>query len=352
MSQTYVEEICQQPLVLATLAGRFASHGAELARVRTLMDSGAIGRVVLTGMGGSLHSLYPTHIKFSRQAAIPILLWDSSELVQQAQAVIDERTLLIAVSQSGESAELVRLCHAVARPRVSIAITNSGPSTLADWADIAIRTEAGPERTASTKTYTAGLAALALVSSALLGEDLPARAGAIEQAAAAIGRHLAGWQAMADELVAFLGHEAPITFVGRGGNLASAMMGALLTQEASKLPCQSHSGGQFRHGPMELVREGFRSIVFQSPDPDVATLDRRLVDAVLDRGGRCAWVGAGRTDRERRDGEFVIDIPDCDESCLPLVNIVPIQVMQVPLAIARGFEPAQFLNAAKITTIE
>lgn len=351
MADGYIEEIAEQPGVIAALAGAFeADHAAELVEVTALLRSGRIDRIVLTGMGGSLHSLYPMLLELGRYCPLPASLWDSSELVQQGLAVIDERTLVVAVSQSGESGEVVRLCEMSRRPGLAIAVTNSGGNTLAAWADIGVRTGAGPERTASTKTYTAGLAALTLVTAALLGRPVAPQVSALQAAAAAMEASLAGWTAAAREMAEFLGADSPISFIGRGANLASASMAALLTAEASKLSCIALSGGQFRHGPIELVRDGFRCVLFASPDPETARLDRRIADTVIDLGGRCVWVSAGDSPVRARPGEFAVDLPPCDPSCLPILNVVPLQLLQVPLATARGFVPAQFLNASKVTT--
>lgn len=353
MADGYIDEIHEQPAVISALAAAFKpDHASDVAAARPLLGSGEINKIVLTGMGGSLHGFYPTYLELSRKSAVPVSLWDCSELIQQAPGIIDGRTLLIAVSQSGESGELVEMCRSVTRPRVAIAVTNAGHNTLGDWADISVRTSAGPERTASTKTYTAGLASLTLVTSALLGEDVEAQSAALQTAADALSDNLAGWRAKGDEIVRFLGHEAPIPFIARGANLATAWMGALLTHEASKLACTSYSGAQFRHGPIELVREGFGCIVFESSVKSVAELDRRLVEAILGLGGRCVWVTAGRPRPQSHPNQLIIDMPDCDSSCLPLLNIVPVQLMQVPLALARGFEPAKFLNATKVTTVQ
>ncbi len=352
-AEGYIGEIREQPQVLRALARAFEpDHAAELARVRRDLASGTIAKVVMTGMGGSLHSLYPAYLALSQACPIPTLLWDCSELVQQAPEVIDDRTLVIAVSQSGESGELVRLCRSVARPQTAIAITNSGENTLARWADISVRTLAGPERTASTKTYTAGLAGLALVTGALLGHDLSTQAAHISAAAEMIERHLPAWQAMSADLASFLGSDAPIAFVGRGVNLATAHMSALLTNEASKLSSTAFSGGQFRHGPIELVREGFSCVIFASADHSTGALDRRTADTVVELGGRCAWIGASRARAIPRPREFTVGLPDCDSTCLPILNMIPVQLLQVPLALARGLVPAQFVNASKVTTIE
>jgi glucosamine--fructose-6-phosphate aminotransferase (isomerizing) len=189
---------------------------------------------------------------------------------------------------------------------------------------------------------------LTLLAAALLGRPLGRQVVALQAAAAAIDERLAAWTAMADEIAAFLGAERPITFIGRGANLASAKMAALLTAEASKLPCLALSGGQFRHGPIELVREGFGCVLFASPDPEALELDRRIADTVLRLGGRVVWVSAEPA--PARPGEFIVGLPPGDQSCAPILNIVPMQLLQVPLATARGFVPAQFLNASKITT--
>lgn len=352
MADGYLGEIYEQPHVLATLAGAFAAdHAADLVRARALLEASEIDRIVLTGMGGSLHSLYPMLLELGRRCPVPASLWDCSELVQQGQNIIGARTLLIAVSQSGESGEVVRLTETVTRPRLAISVTNGGGNTLADWSDINVRTNAGPERTASTKTYTAGLGALTLVTAALLGRDIGAQIAALQTAAGAIAQSLEGWKGVAEDVVAQFGADAPVAFVGRGANLATAAMGALLTNEASKLASTALSGGQFRHGPIELVREGFCCIIFASAETEAAELDRRLADTVVGLGGRCAWVTAGRSSRPAaRAGEVIVDMPVCEPSCLPILNIVPVQLLQVPLATARGFEVAQFLNASKVTT--
>ncbi len=349
MSEGYLGEIFEQPRILAALAQSFAAdHAADLSRLRPMIETGAIGKIVLTGMGGSHHSLYPMLLALSRRMPVPVSLWDCSELIQQAPEIVDERTLLVAVSQSGESGELVRLCQSGQRPRLAIAVTSAGRNTLADWADISVRTNAGPERTASTKTYTAGLAALALLTSALLAEPLEAPAAAVADVAQAIGLALPTWRDGAAELADFLGADAPIAFIGRGAGLATAWMGALLTNEASKLVCPAYSGGQFRHGPIELVRAGFRAIVFESPDAANAALDRAVADTILKLGGKVLWVGTGAPPPHA--AQRVVALPVCDPAVRPVLDIVPIQLLQVPLAIARGFVPAQFLNATKVTT--
>ncbi len=349
MSQAYLGEIAEQPGILERLAARFAAEfGARLADVSAGLAQGRFDRVIVTGMGGSLHGAYPAFLDLSRRLPLPILHWDASELSQQAPEVVTPKSLVIAISQSGESGEIKRLTEVAARPALSLAITNGRDNTLARWADIAIATEAGPELTASTKTYTAGLAALYLAVAHLFGEGSAAVDG-VARAAGEAEQLLAGMADQTAQAASFLGHSAPLVFIGRGASFGSAAMAALLTEEAAKLTCQALTGGQFRHGPLELAREGFRAVVYLGAGP-VRSLSEQIAQQIAALGGRCLTIGSGNGPKDR--GLHHIALPETPESLLPLPEILPIQHIVIPLALARGFEPAAFLNARKITTGE
>jgi len=349
MSAAYLAEIAEQPEILERLGASFdASWGATLAQVRADLGTGRFDRVILTGMGGSLHGAHPAHLALSRALSIPVLLWESGELTQQAPETVTARTLLIAISQSGESGEVKRLTQAATRPACAISITNGADNALARWADIAIATRAGPERTASTKTYTAGLAAAHLVMAHLTGEAEGA-AAEVRALSRAMDELLTRLPADAEAAARHLGHDAALTMIGRGDSFASACMAALLTEEAAKLPCESLTGGQFRHGPLELVRDGFRAVVYLGTDP-VRPLTEALVDRIAALGGRVVAIGSNPGPGS--DAVLTIPLPDVPGGLLPVLEILPVQFLVIPLAIGRGFEPAAFLNAQKITTGE
>ena len=281
-------------------------------------------------------------------ASIPVLLWESGELTQQAPDTVTPCTLLIAISQSGESGEVRRLTEAATRPACVISITNGADNALARWADIAVATHAGPERTASTKTYTAGLAATHLVVSHLTGKAQGAAndVRALSQTVAELIRRMA---VEAEAAARHLGHTAPLTVIGRGDSYASAAMAALLTEEAAKLPCEALTGGQFRHGPLELVRDGFRAVVYLG-EGAARPLTEALVDRIAALGGRV--VAIGTNPGPATDDVLPIALPQVAAGLLPVLEILPVQFLVIPLAVARGFEPAAFLNAQKITTGE
>lgn len=349
MSAAYLAEIAEQPGILDRLGKVFdATWGAALAQVHADLGTGRFDRVILTGMGGSLHGAHPGHLALSRALAIPVLLWESGELTQQAPQSVTARTLLIAISQSGESGEVRRLTEADTRPACVISITNGADNALSRWADIAVATHAGPERTASTKTYTAGLAALHLVVAHLTGKAQGA-AEDVRNLSRVVGDLLVRLPADAEAAAQHLGHATPLTVIGRGDSFASAAMAALLTEEAAKLPCEGLTGGQFRHGPLELVRDGFRAVVYLG-EGAARPLTEALVARIAALGGRV--VAIGTNPGLASAAVLPIALPEVAPGLLPVLEILPVQFLVIPLAIGRGFEPAAFLNAQKITTGE
>ncbi len=349
MSEAYLAEIAEQTGIIDRLGRNFdASWGGALTRVRADLGAGRFDRVILTGMGGSLHGAHPGHLTLTRSLSVPVLLWESGELTQQAPRAVTARTLLIAISQSGESGEVRRLTEAASRPACVISITNAPDNALARWADIAVATNAGPERTASTKTYTAGVAAAHLVVAYLTG-DGKAAAADVQALSRQVADLLERLPAEAEAAARHLGHTAPLTFIGRGDSYGSAAMAALLTEEAAKLPCEALTGGQFRHGPLELVREGFRAVVYPG-EGAARPLTEPLVGRITALGGRVVTIGT--TPAPASATVYPVALPEVPAGLLPVLEILPVQFLVIPLAIARGFEPAAFLNAQKITTGE
>lgn len=352
MSQSYLDEIGEQPAAIRKL-GRLITPGLidSIRSIRAMIDKGELRHVILTGMGGSLFSAYGTWLRLSQALPLPVSLWDTSELIQQSPALLREGTAVVAISQSGESVELCRMTELDNGVSVRVAITNTVDNTLSRWASLKLATEVGPEQTVSTKTYTAGLVALYIFERLLavegdaLADEIATLADATELLLSLLPEKMA-------ETLAFLGHENPLTFIGRGGSYASAMMAALVTAEAAKAPTQALSGGQFRHGPLELVREGFRSMLFLGGPGATLDLNIKTINDIDRFGGRCFVIAPERAASALSANHQALLVPDVAEGLLPVLEILPIQLLMVPMAVARGFEPAKFLNGSKITIIE
>jgi glutamine---fructose-6-phosphate transaminase (isomerizing) len=350
-AKNFLADISEQPdAIRRAWAGVTPRHLAQIAGLRAGIADGRIRHVILTGMGGSFFSAYGSWQRLAARLSVPVSLWDSSELIQQAPELIRGDTLIIAISQSGESVELQRLTKIAARPHFAITITNGAANTLAGWADCAIATEAGKEDAVSTKTYIAGFIALLAVEQALLGKhDLTT--DSIEALAATTAAKLEGFSRSAHDALDFLGHQSPLNYIARGASFSSAAMAALMTVEATKLDSTALTGGQFRHGPLELVREGFRAILFLGSGAERELNGITALD-IARLGGRCLVIAANPPESLQREGVMVLELPDVAPALLPALEIIPLQFLMVPLAVARGFTPAVFLNGSKVTLVE
>lgn len=224
MAASYLGEIDEQPEAIRRLRGLATPDlEARVGALRSAIASGAIRHVLITGMGGSLYSAYGSWLRLSQHLPVPVSLWDCSELIQQAPALLREGTLVIAVSQSGESVELRRMTEIDAGTTAKISVTNTPDNSLTRWADVSLATEVGPEATVSTKSYTAGLVGLHIVERLLLGRSA-GLSEEIEALADATARVLASAGTAVDAILDFLGHDAPLLFIGRGPSYTSAAM--------------------------------------------------------------------------------------------------------------------------------
>lgn len=351
MSKSYLDEIAEQPAAIRAMSKFLSEEFAQkVEALKGAIDSGSIRHLILTGMGGSLYSAYGTWLRLSEGLSIPVSLWDTSELIQQAPGLLREGTMIIAISQSGESVELRRMTEIDNASSLRISITNTSENSLSRWAGLSMATEVGPEQTVSTKTYTAGLVALYILETLLLGEtrDLQAEIGAL---ADSVENLIPKMEAISVDLLTFIGHDQPIVFIGRGASFGSAAMAALVTAEAAKAHTHALSGGQFRHGPLELVREGFRSVMFMG-DGVGRELNSKTANDIAGFGGRCLVIAPDGAKTAASARVHTLTVPRVAEGLLPVLEILPIQLLMVPMAIARGFEPAKFLNGSKITVIE
>ena len=337
-------EIAGQPEALRRAAAGLRDQRDELRTIAGFLTSGTL---ILTGMGGSYAACYPLAADLA-EAGLTAVMLGTAELLHFRAGILGPTTPLIAVSQSGESAEIVRLANMV-RGRGDgppiVAVTNGTDNTLARAADLVVDTRAGEETGPSTTTFGAGLVALAGIGRILRGATPEAAFESLsreaERAAGSIERFLAN-PSLGDGLLAWLGPREDVVVLGRGPARAAAEMAALTLKEAVGLPAEAVESAQFRHGPLELAGPNLAAILIAT-EPETESLDRSLAREL--RG-----VGAAVLEITRGDGAF--GIGDIDRSIAPAVSIVPIQLLAHRLAVAHGREPGSYVHAAKVTTRE
>jgi glucosamine--fructose-6-phosphate aminotransferase (isomerizing) len=300
-------------------------------------------RIILTGMGGSFFGLHVLSIELAAHGWTP-MMFETSELIHSYGALLSESTLLVAVSQSGRSAETLRLLERNAGRATVIGITNDAESPLGTESHFSIVTAAGQEYSVSCKTYVSTLMALRAVGAALCELDAPARLRILEGAATAAEGYLANWQTHAGELMETLKGSSDFFLVGRGPSLSAVQAGALVIKESTHAHAEGMSSAAFRHGPFEMLNSGVFVGVFAG-ELHTRALNRKLYADIAAAGAQAGWIAP---DAE----QAALRLPETDPILLPIVEIFPAQMMTLALAALRHREPGKFVRATKITAVE
>ncbi len=354
-----LKEIHEQPAALqATLAGRLDAGGAvDLSELG--LDFSGVERVAIVACGTAYHAGLVGKHAIERLARLPVEIAVASEY-RYAEPIGDERTLVVAISQSGETTDTLAAIQAARAfgGRV-LAVTNTQGSLITREADAVLLTKAGPEvGVAATKTFLTQVAALYLLALELTGtrstrlaEELLKIGGGLRRAPEkieeAIGL-LEGWVGKAVEI--FAGARCAL-FLGRGHLFPAALEGALKLKEISYLPAEGYPAGEMKHGPIALVDEQC---------PVVAVLGEGLlrektlsnVEETVARGARVIAVAREGDAAAGRVARVTLPVPVGPEILSPLLYAVPLQLLAYHVAKARGLDVDKPRNLAKSVTVE
>jgi glucosamine--fructose-6-phosphate aminotransferase (isomerizing) len=338
----YLRDILDQPRALReTLAGLKADGKFE--EIAGKLRGGEFERVVLTGMGSSCHALHPLNLALVQRGCTPLMV-ETSELIHYQTNLLTSRTLVVAVSQSGRSVEMVRLLGLNRKQATLVGVTNYGDSPLAAESHAAVVTRAGDEYSVSCKTYTCALLGLEWLASILAGDDLNATRRKLEAVVPAVEGYLRDWKMHAERLAGLVRGIGHMFVVGRGGSLAAVGTGALTIKESDHFHAEGMSSAAFRHGPMEMLNDKTFVVIFAG-DPKTRDLNHGLLRDVKERGVRCAWIGEDAVDTELR-------LPAIAPTLRPIMEILPVQMITLALAANANREAGKFEHATKITTVE
>ena len=347
----FIAEIAGQPDAIRRAAAALVEQRDVLDRLR---EAGGTARtIVFTGMGSSYDACYPA-VNDLAGRGVPSLLVDTAELFHFRRPILSAQTLVVVVSQSGESAEIVRLVTELSKQRTRptvVSITNGLDNDLARRADIRLDTWAGPETGPSTKTFAGSMTTLAGVARLLTGDGVETAIErtrtAAEGAALATERLLDDPETYAGRLAEWLGGRDIMVVLGRGPARAAAEMGALMLKESGVM-AESLESAMFRHGPLELAGPGMSAIVLAT-EPETRRLDLALA-ADLVRAGASVLVVT--PDGEEPKGAHAVATGYLERSLVSAVAIVPVQLLSWKLASASGRTPGAYTRASKVTTRE
>ena len=356
-----LKEIFEQPSSIRDVTrGRLLpEEGSVRLGGITLPDSDLlkIHRIVITACGTSWHSALLGELMLEEMARIPVEVEYASEF-RYKNPIVDDRTLVIAISQSGETADtLAALREAKRRGAPTMGIVNAVGSTIARETDFGAYLHAGPEiGVASTKAFTSQVVALALFT-LYLGrrrslsidagsrmvkalQDLP---GQVEEVLALNAETLALAEEYAD-VRNFL-------YLGRGYQFPVALEGALKLKEVSYIHAEGYPAAEMKHGPIALIDDDMPVVVLAPSDPIYPKVLSNI-EEVKARNGRVIAVATKGNDAIREKVDHVVYVPATFSPILPVLTTIPLQLLAYHAAIIRGCDVDQPRNLAKSVTVE
>ncbi|HTK56624.1 MAG TPA: glutamine--fructose-6-phosphate transaminase (isomerizing), partial [Gemmatimonadales bacterium] len=314
-------------------------------------------RIIITACGTSWHSGLIGEYLIEELARVPVEVEYASEF-RYRNPVVGENTLVIGISQSGETADtLAALREAKQRGARVIGFVNVVGSTIAREVHGGTYLHAGPEvGVASTKAFTSQVVALVMFAirlarlkhmSVLQGRELIAALTKIPEQVARIIEQAEAVEALADRFQ----HSQNALYLGRGVNFPVALEGALKLKEISYIHAEGYPAAEMKHGPIALIDENM-PVVVVAPKDAVHAKILSNVEEVKARGGNViAIVTEGDTEIARK-ADAVFHIPATHDLLTPLLTIVPLQLFSYYVAIKRGCNVDQPRNLAKSVTVE
>jgi len=360
-----LKEIHEQPRALAdTFRGRLlvASGEVDLPELSALLSEGdflrRLQRIYLIACGTSWHAALVARYFLEPWSGVLVQVEQASEF-RYREPVLDENTLVVAVSQSGETADtLVALKQAKERGARVLAVTNVVDSSLARESHAVLYTHAGPEiGVAATKTFVCQLAALQMVAMTFgqkTGRLEEGRLRELIQACLELPQkfeELLQQASYLQKLAVKYSDQDHCLFMGRGPLFPIALEGALKLKEISYLHAEGYSAGELKHGPIALIDQGTPLVALAPRDAYYA----KMVSNIQEVLSRRASVIAVTTEGEGELATMVQDlvyIPHMDPALTPILAVVPLQLLAYYMADYKGHDVDQPRNLAKSVTVE
>ncbi|WP_190111574.1 glutamine--fructose-6-phosphate transaminase (isomerizing) [Streptomyces cinnamoneus] len=360
-----LKEIAEQPRAVAdTLLGRIDAAGSlTLDEVRIPASVlREVDKVVIVACGTAYHAGMIAKYAIEHWTRIPCETELASEF-RYRDPILDQRTLVIAISQSGETMDtLMALRHAREQGANVLAICNTNGSTIPRESDAVLYTHAGPEvAVASTKAFLTQLVACYLVALYLgqvrgtkWGDEVGSVVRELSEIAGEVEEVLETMEPVR-ELARSLADKNTVLFLGRHVGYPVALEGALKLKELAYMHAEGFAAGELKHGPIALIEDDLPVVVVVPSPRGRSVLHDKIVSNIQEiraRGARTIVIAERGDEAVRPYADHLIEVPPTPVLLQPLVATVPLQVFACELATARGNEVDQPRNLAKSVTVE
>jgi glutamine---fructose-6-phosphate transaminase (isomerizing) len=359
-----LKEIAEQPTAVAdTLVGHFVDGRIVLDEQRLSdQELREIDKVFVVACGTAYHSGLLAKYAIEHWTRLPVEVELASEF-RYRDPVLDRSTLVVAISQSGETADtLEAVRHAKEQKAKVLAICNTNGSQIPRECDAVLYTRAGPEiGVASTKTFLAQIAANYLVGLALAQargtkypDEVEREFRDLESMPDLVARVIAEVAPIA-ELAHRFAQASTILFLGRHVGYPVALEGALKLKELAYMHAEGFAAGELKHGPIALIEDGLPVIVVMPSPKSSAMLHGKLLSNIREiqtRGAVTIVIAEEGDDTVRPYADHLFEIPAVSTLLQPLLSTIPLQVFAASVAQARGYDVDKPRNLAKSVTVE
>ncbi len=340
-----LKEIYEQPHILHKIAESIDYYTRFSKRLNSLLESGSL---TIVAAGTSYHAGLIGKYLLSKLAGVRSEVIIASEFPEWSTH-LKEGDVVLAISQSGETADVLEAVR-IAKSKGSkvVSIVNVPGSTLTRMSDESVFIQAGPEvGVAATKTFTAQVAVLYVVSSLISGRE------GLYRELIEVSDLLKGYMGTVEEFSKktsdFLKDKEHAFFLGRGINYPTALEGALKLKEISYIHAEGYPAGEYKHGPLALIEEGTPAVVLVPVDGELRKKTIYNIMEVRSRGAFTITIQP-RDVEVPTDSSLEVDVRD--ELTSPLIYTVPLQLIAYHTAVILGRDPDKPRNLAKSVTVE
>lgn len=343
----YEQDIFTQPKDIRE-ALNFYVENRYVEKIQNLAEK-KFSKIILTGMGSSYSACLNANT-ILRNYGLPCNVVPTSQLLHFEMASIDRDTLLVMVSQSGRSGEIVELIEKLSVPCTIVGLTNDDDSPLGKRAELLLNLHVKTEQAVSTRTYLAPVVLMHLFAVAFTGCFKDELVDQLNQSLNYLDDSIKDFGKMSEQIKTFLEFPPYVSLIGRGYSMSTVDAGALFIKEVAKYPSIPFDAGQFRHGPFEMIGPSFSTFIFA---PEGIGCDKQLglAKEVAAKGSKVVVV----TDSDQicnGDNILVIRQKYASPELACIVNILPIQCLGNYLAMTKGLKVGEFLYSNKITTAQ
>ncbi|AKQ47024.1 glutamine amidotransferase [Rufibacter radiotolerans] len=357
-----LKEIFEQPRsILDSMRGRLVAENTQLT-MSSIREYATrfknADRIIIVACGTSWHAGLVAEYMIEEFARIPVEVEYASEF-RYRNPVIREGDIVVAISQSGETADtLAALELAKSKGALIFGVCNVVGSSIARATDAGAYTHAGPEiGVASTKAFTAQVTVLSLIAMMLAEmrgtmetsalrqmmmemEQIPAKV----EKALQLDKEIQAISEIFKDATNFI-------YLGRGFNFPVALEGALKLKEISYIHAEGYPAAEMKHGPIALIDENMPVVVIATKDSSYEKIVSNVQEVRARKGRVIAIVTEGDTVIPQM-AEFVIEVPAAHEALMPLISVIPLQLLSYHIAVMRGCNVDQPRNLAKSVTVE